>query len=145
MLFLARNRRLKNSTARTPVRKVRSITKCAPVRKEAAKSKKAPEVRPAIDDAAWAARLQSVQQELAMPKAPRTPRVGDVHPFVRKQIKKVLPALCETFLDKAKEGDVSTMKLLWQMAELDKQTEQAGNSSKDRKFVRQAIAKFRKR
>ncbi len=67
------------------------------------------------------------------------------HPYVRKQIKKVLPALCDTFLDKAIDGDLSTMKLLWQMAELDKQSETAGNRANDRKFVRQAIAKFRKR
>jgi hypothetical protein len=152
MLFLARGQSLKKGTARPQVRKGRSTTKCAPVHEETRQTEKTPEQTPkqtpektpAIDDAAWMKRLQVVQAELRIPKA-RGPRVGDVHPYVRKQIKKVLPALCETFLGKAKEGDVSTMKLLWQMAELDKQTEPAGDGAKDKTFVRQSLAKYRKR
>ncbi len=56
-----------------------------------------------------------------------------------------LPALCEAFLRKAKEGDVPTMKLLWQMAELDRQTVAADDKAKDKGFVRETLAAFRTR
>ncbi len=131
--------------AKPPVRKGRSTTKCVLMAKKTKQTEKVAELPPAINDAAWMERLQAVRNDVDLPKPRRGPRVGDVHPYVRKQIKKVLPALCDTFLDKAIDGDLSTMKLLWQMAELDKQSETAGNRANDRKFVRQAIAKFRKR
>ena len=132
-------------TVRPAVRKGRSTTKRAPAVKAAKKSDKGAEIPPAINDAAWMERLQEVQYELAEPKPPRPVCVGLLQPYVRRQIKKVLPALCDALLSRATEGDLSTMKLLWQMAELDRQTEPAGDGVKGRKFVRQAIAKYRNR
>ncbi len=136
---------MKKGTAPPPVLKDRSKTQCALVRKETKKAEAAAELPSAINGPEWMERLHDLQHELALPKPPRGPCVGLLQPYVRRQIKKVLPALCYALLLKAIDGDLSTMKLLWQMAELDKATDQASNGANDRKFVRQAIAKYRKR
>ena len=88
-------------------------------------------------------RLHGAESEPATPKLSRAPRADACHPFVRKRIAEALPELCQALLGKAKQGDLSAMKLLWQMAELDKRTEPSGEHDRDRKFVRQALAKYR--
>ena len=38
--------------------------------------------------------------------------------YVRQKVAGELPAICETFLDKAKEGDATALKTLWQVGEM---------------------------
>ena len=47
--------------------------------------------------------------------------------------------------DKAKSGNVSAMKLLWQMAELDKQSGASPERADVTKFVRETLAEHRRR
>jgi hypothetical protein len=78
-------------------------------------------------------------------RRPRPPGPDTCHQFVRRQLAKALPELILGFLKRAQEGDLPAMKLLWQLAELDKQTEVSGEQGKDRKFVRKALEKYRQR
>ena len=92
------------------------------------------------------AQVEAAARDAAGAKPPRLPRPGYCHPFVRKQIAEALPELCKAYLGRAKKGDLSTMKLLWQMAELDKQMQSPGTqNAADKKFVRQSLAKYRGR
>ena len=79
------------------------------------------------------------------PKAPRAPRPGACHTFVRSQVAKALPRICVALVDKAAEGDLTVTKLLWQMAELDRQAESPTDRSADKRFARQTLAMYCRR
>ena len=87
--------------------------------------------------------LQGADPELPRTRRPRPPGPDTCHQFVRRQLAKALPDLFDVLLKRANEGDLPAVKLLWQLAQLDKPTEQAGDDSEDRKFVRGTLAKYR--
>ena len=56
-----------------------------------------------------------------------------------------LPDICTALLEHAQKGDLATLKLLWQMAELDRPAEPAAERGNDRNFVRQVLSRHRSR
>ena len=83
--------------------------------------------------------------ELRPSRRPRPPGPDTCHQFVRRQLAKALPELFLALLKRAHEGDLPAVKLLWQLGQLDRQAEQAGDYDEDRKFVRSTMAKYRSR
>ena len=67
--------------------------------------------------------------------------------FVRRRVAEALPEICESLVDKAKQGDATALKTLWQMAGLTKTAEGGGSVAKDADrrgaaFARAALKKF---
>lgn len=70
--------------------------------------------------------------------------------FVRREIAEALPAICEALVKKALKGDGAALKLLWQMALLDKPADKktgraAGFGARELGFARRALEQFRAR
>ena len=90
--------------------------------------------------------VQASEQELAAPRRVlRTPRPGACQRIVRKHLAAALPDICTALLEHAQKGDLATLKLLWQMAELDRPAEPAAERGNDRNFVRQVLSRHRSR
>ena len=137
---------MKKGATRASAPDSRGSTRCRSGGRQAQACEQGSEDSPGDGKAKALDRLQSAAAKSEPPKPPRAPRPGACHPFVRKQIAEALPELCKAYLGRAKKGDLSTMKLLWQMAELDKQIQSAGaQGAADKKFVRQTLAKYRSR
>jgi predicted lipid-binding transport protein (Tim44 family) len=81
----------------------------------------------------------------------RAPTPARCPQFVRREIAGALPEICRALLSKAVEGDMAALKMLWQMAMLDKAAEKAGNKTaagfgaRELGFARKALAEFRAR
>jgi hypothetical protein len=70
--------------------------------------------------------------------------------FVRREIADALPEICKGLVAKAKKGEAAALKLLWQMAGLDKPADKgagrsAGIGARELGFARRAMEKFRAR
>lgn len=77
-------------------------------------------------------------------RPPRPPRPDTCHQFVRRRLARSLPVLFVAMVKRAYNGDLAAMKLLWQLAQLDKAAGQAGDYDEDRAFVRSTLAKYGK-
>ncbi len=73
-----------------------------------------------------------VESDAALPVATLpAPAAEACAEFMRRRVAEELPAICESLLKKARDGDATVLKTLWQLAGLAKVAEEASNTVGD--------------